>query len=232
MLSSLLDPRTPKSHLDLITLALLGFQIILFLALPFAVSRYFFMLYFALWRLAYNVGLGWLLRQQSERKWIVRMVQRHQWMNSEKRPKFSAWVKSQLIGKMGPDYQYERVPLEYNAWLFFRHLADVVLLNDFLSYCFFAFSWLQFPPNHSVFLHVLRWIAGVVLILFNLWVKIDAHRVVKDYAWYWGDCFYERLDELVFDGVFSLAPHPMVRLSPTHSVFRKSCNLLLVFRRM
>lgn len=110
----------------------------------------------------------------------------------------------------------------------FRHFVDVILLNDFLAYCFFGISFLQFPSNHSFTFHALRWLAGLSLVFFNLWVKVDAHRIVKDYAyvltlwnknplpvlifffplahrWYWGDAFFLSMQNLVFDGVFEVS---------------------------
>lgn len=70
------------------------------------------------------------------------------------------------------------------VWILFRHGVDVILLNDFLSYVLFSLSFLTWsgPPGHSVLFHVLRWVGGFVLLLFNLWVKTDAHRIVKDFA--------------------------------------------------
>ncbi|KAK4053652.1 phosphatidylethanolamine N-methyltransferase [Microbotryomycetes sp. JL221] len=202
MLSSLFDPRLPKSHIDILTLTLLGLQVVLFISLPLHISRAFFLVYFALWRLAYNAGLGYVLRRQSEHRWIVRTVQKHGWMDKAQRPRVHKWIAGELKAKMGKDYDFEAVPLEFNVWIMFRHFVDVILLNDFLSYFFFAISFITVPPGHSFIFHVLRWVGGLTLILFNLWVKVDAHRIVKDFAWYWGDAFFLSLQNL-------FAPHPM-----------------------
>ncbi|KAI0331371.1 phosphatidylethanolamine N-methyltransferase [Cubamyces sp. BRFM 1775] len=205
---TLFHPGYPKSHIDLFNLALLGLQLVLFFTLSRTASRVFFLFYFAFWRAAYDLGLGWVLTKQSKKKWIVREVQRLGWLDEKRRPEVRQWIKKQLAGKMGKDYSFDELPLEYNTWLLFRQLVDIILLNDFLAYCMFAFSCFRVPEGLSTGVHVMRWIGGIALIAFNLWVKTEAHNVVKDYGWYWGDVFFQR-GALVFDGVFELAPHPM-----------------------
>lgn len=54
VLTGLFDPRLPKSSLDLVTLATLGSQVLLWLYLPNEVSKWLFMVLFAFWRLAYK----------------------------------------------------------------------------------------------------------------------------------------------------------------------------------
>ncbi|CAL1698213.1 unnamed protein product [Somion occarium] len=205
---TLFHPGYPKSHLDLLNLGLLGFQLVLFAFFPRSASRLFFFLYFAFWRAAYDVGLGWVLTKQSKKKWIVREVQRLGWLDEKRQPAIRGWIGKQLAGKMGKDYSFDELPVEYNTWLLFRQLVDIILLNDFLAYCMFAFACFRVPDGLSTMMHVMRWVGGIALIAFNLWVKTEAHGVVKDYGWYWGDCFFQR-GALVFDGVFELAPHPM-----------------------
>ncbi|KAH0833927.1 phospholipid methyltransferase-domain-containing protein [Lanmaoa asiatica] len=208
VLTALFHPAYPKSHLDVLNLSLLGFQLVLFYLLPRPVAKVFFLVYFAFWRAAYDAGLGWVLTQQSKKKWIVREIQRLGWLDQNRKPAMRNWIRAQLAGKMGKDYSFDELPLEYNTWLLFRQLVDVILLNDFLAYCMFAFSCFRVPVGLSFTVHVMRWIGGLALIAFNLWVKTEAHSVVKDYGWYWGDVFFQR-GNLVFDGVFELAPHPM-----------------------
>ncbi|PWN45243.1 hypothetical protein IE81DRAFT_209163 [Ceraceosorus guamensis] len=209
MLTSIFSPYAPKTPLDILTIVSLSAQVLLFFALSRSSARIVFACYFAFWRAAYNAGLGWVLKQQSEHNWIVKIVKREGWMDKKSSPKMEEAVRKHLKAKMGKGYKYEKVPIEYNIWLLFRSIVDVILLNDFTAYSLFAFSCTRLPEGHSAMMHVLRWAAGWTLIFFNLWVKMDAHRVVKDYAWYWGDCFFLCLQSLVFDGVYELAPHVM-----------------------
>ncbi|WFD30344.1 phosphatidylethanolamine N-methyltransferase [Malassezia sp. CBS 17886] len=208
MLSSIFRPDTAKTPLDLVTILLLLLQFALYAMLSRRAAQVFFVVYFAFWRISYNAGLGFLLTKQSQSQWIVRLVQQRGWMDPQRCPRISAWVRQQLTMKMGRTYNMAEMPTEYNTWLLFRSMVDVILLNDFTAYSLFGLSCMHGVGSNAV-LFVVRWITGLLLLLFNIWVKVDAHRVVKDYAWYWGDCFFLCLQNLVFDGVYEVAPDPM-----------------------
>ncbi|KAF9436003.1 phosphatidylethanolamine N-methyltransferase [Entomortierella beljakovae] len=209
MLSEIFDMSKKKSAFDLITLAVMGVQIFLFFTLPKSITRWLFLILFLFWRAGYNAGLGYLLKLQSERKGLVAWAKEKGIFDKSRGDGWYQWLKQELTCKMGPDYDFDAVPIEFNTWLLYRQLVDLILMNDFTTYVCFALSWLTFPSGSGFFSHVLRWIAGFILVFFNIWVKLDAHRVVKDFAWYWGDFFFLIEQSLTFDGVFEMAPHPM-----------------------
>lgn len=39
--------------------------------------------------------------------------------------------------------------------------------------------------------------------------KAASHKVLGAYAWFWGDFFFRMEQELTFDGIFEMVPHPM-----------------------
>ncbi|KAF7869766.1 hypothetical protein EAF04_004550 [Stromatinia cepivora] len=214
MVSQLLDPRQPKNLSDLIVLVILALHIFALYALPSSLKRPVFAVLFLFWRGCYNVGIGYLLHIQSHHKRIVAWAKKWNLFenpNTGKNPR--PWlynlIKTELETKIPEDYKLEEAPMEYNTWLVFRRVVDLILMCDFTSYCLFAVACGSAPADESLAMSILRWGAGIILVLFNLWVKLDAHRVVKDYAWYWGDFFYLIDQELTFDGVFEMAPHPM-----------------------
>ena len=107
VLTTLLHPGYQKSHLDLLNLALLALQILLFFLLSRKAAQIFFLFYFAFWRAAYDGGLGWVLTKQSKKKWIVREVQRLGWLDEKRKPAVRKWVRKQLADKMGKDYSFD-----------------------------------------------------------------------------------------------------------------------------
>ena len=148
VITALFHPSYPKSHIDILNLGLLALQLILFYTLPPTPRKLFFFLYFAFWRAAYDAGLGYVLTKQSKRKWIVKTVEKLGWLDQERRPEVRAWIRRQLVGKMGKDYSFDvrlfihvadslprstahlqELPLEYNTWLLFRQAVDIILIK-------------------------------------------------------------------------------------------------------
>ncbi|KAF9175138.1 phosphatidylethanolamine N-methyltransferase [Mortierella sp. AD011] len=209
MLSEIFDMSKKKSAFDLLTLAVMGVQILMFFTLPKHVTRWLFLVLFLFWRAGYNAGLGYLLKLQSERRGLVAWAKEKGIFDKKRGDGWYEWLKQELTYKMDSDYDFDAVPIEFNTWLLYRQLVDLILMNDFTTYLCFALSWLTFPAGSGFISHLLRWVAGFILVFFNIWVKLDAHRVVKDFAWYWGDFFFLIEQSLTFDGVFEMAPHPM-----------------------
>ncbi|KAI8143674.1 phospholipid methyltransferase-domain-containing protein [Fennellomyces sp. T-0311] len=210
MVTALLNPKEKKSFFDILTLGAMAIEIGLYFVLPSWFKQPLFIFIFMFWRLAYNAGLGALLKYQSDSKGLVRLATHYKIFDKEANPKLYRWLQVQLSMKMGDDYDFATAPLEYNTWLLYRQLVDLILMNDFTSYICFALSWFNTSPQTSFFMgDTMRYFGGLFLILFNIWVKLDAQRVVKDFAWYWGDFFFLIEQSLTFDGVFEMAPHPM-----------------------
>lgn len=69
-----------------------------------------------MWRLAYNAGLGYVLKRQSETRWIVRTVKRNGWFDEKRQPKIAQWAKNELKKKMGKDYDFTVRVLTASFW--------------------------------------------------------------------------------------------------------------------
>ncbi len=214
MVSQLLSPSQPKNLSDLFVLAVLGIHIVTVYLLPPSLRIPIYAVVFLFWRACYNVGIGYLLHLQSNHWRLVAWAKRSKVFVNPKtgdnpHPILFHMLKREMETKIPENYKFEDAPIEYNTWLVFRRVVDLILMCDFVSYVLFAMACAGRPADEGAVLTALRWITGWGLFGFNLWVKLDAHRVVKDYAWYWGDFFYLIDQELTFDGVFEMAPHPM-----------------------
>jgi phosphatidylethanolamine N-methyltransferase len=217
MVSGLFDFSEPKSLFDAFLIGILALHALAAYQLPSDWKKPVFAAVFLFWRASYNLGIGLLLRVQSHHKLLVAWARRFHLFenpqtNKNPRPWLYGLLKRELSTKLSKDYDFDTAPIEYNTWLVFRRLVDLILMCDFVSYCLFAIICAHVPINESILAGAGRWVLGIALVLFNIWAKLDAHRVLTDYAWYWGDFFWlvnHEDQELTWDGVFELAPHPM-----------------------
>ena len=237
MVSQLLSPYQPKNISDLIVVAVLGLHILTLYALPSSWRVPVFAVIYLVWRTSYNLGIGYLLHLQSNHTRLVTWAKKSKIFVDPKTgrnpyPGFYRFMKREFEVKIPKDYSFEHVPIEYNAWMLFRRAVDLILMCDFVSYCLFAIANGSAPAGEPFYMTAFRWAFGWTLFGFNLWVKLDAHRVVKDFAWYWGDFFFLIDQELTFDGVFEMAPHPMYSVGYAGfygiSLMAASYNVLII----
>ncbi|ORY04072.1 hypothetical protein K493DRAFT_404790 [Basidiobolus meristosporus CBS 931.73] len=193
--TTLFDPEVDKSIVEYLTLCTFFGQISLFFILEDAVRQSFFIYSFLFWRSLHHLGIGLLLRYQSRDHGLVRFLNERRWFSegSAQHP----FILSILRSKMGEDYSCEESPIEFNTWLLFRQLVDLVVVNDFFSYVCFALSFFRISSESTIFALALRWGIGVGLILFQLRIQINIHSSPENHSVYWG-CFFFQSDKTPF----------------------------------
>lgn len=205
---------------------ILGFVLVFYTDLP----RSVFVCLTIFWRLAYDLGLGLLLRYQSEKRIITRWYERWNSDSSNWRYKFLRLMVPRRF-KDGSEYKPESFPAEFNAWIVFKQLVTFILANDVAFYIVCGIKCFTRPSELTVWVAG-QYLLGLVLIIFNYWAKVDAHRCIGEYCWYWGDFFYLKNQNLTFDGIFELFPHPMYSVGYSsyygYSLICRSYTMLFV----
>eukprot|EP01095_Lingulamoeba_sp_RSL-Kostka_P010227 TRINITY_DN3647_c0_g1_i1.p1 TRINITY_DN3647_c0_g1~~TRINITY_DN3647_c0_g1_i1.p1 ORF type:complete len:778 (+),score=246.15 TRINITY_DN3647_c0_g1_i1:152-2335(+) len=165
---------------------------------------------FLFWRFCYNVGLGYLLKKQSETSLVTQIYEALSKI-PEINKILNRVIKSCIIIEKDQDEEelLNELPVEFKAWCSFRGFIDIILGHDVGSYICFCLAFIQCPSFDNIMYDVFLYLVGIGLIVLTLWAKMDAYRVVKDFAWYWGDFFFLIEQNLTFDRVFAMFPHPM-----------------------
>lgn len=165
----------------------------------------FLIFIFLFWRLAYNLGLGLILRGQSRHSSYTKWIQGL----SGKSRGLVYWAVSKSLGDK---YVWMKTPVEFNTWIAFRALAMLILANDGWTYVLLAFRCWQPIVTTSMWDYikiVACIVGGTILNLLCCWIKASAHDCVGDFAWYWGDFFFKIEGSFTMSGVFKFFPHPM-----------------------
>jgi phospholipid N-methyltransferase len=170
------------------------------------------------WRLCQNVGLGLLLKRQSDEgaltSWVTSLREKP---FSQENEAVSMMLRSSMVGDFDVLNDHT-LPPSYPAWVVLRTLVNIVEANDVFAFTLTAVMYglldragaLEGQIGGSLLARVGDML-GVLLVALSLYSKLAARRIAGDYAWYWGDFFFIRTGdvELSFDGVFDLFPHPM-----------------------
>ncbi|EGV63941.1 hypothetical protein CANTEDRAFT_93448 [Yamadazyma tenuis ATCC 10573] len=218
MVKTLFDPTIRKSLFEKVIVFGLIFNFSFIFWFSNSIRIDYFIAGYLFWRFAYDFGIGYLLYNQSKYNKMVNWAKKLQVFEVGSNSWLARLIRYEISSQMGTKYSINDYPIEFNTWLVFRKVVDLILMNDFVFFmglfvvCSIDkdYQFINFDQQPA-WLVYFRLIVGPILILFNYWVKNDAHNVIKDYAWYWGDFFFRQInnEDLIFDGVFEMVPHPM-----------------------
>lgn len=214
MVKTLFDPTVRKSYLEMAIVVILLSNFLVFLIPSNQMRILVFIGLYIIWRLGYNFGIGYLLHNQLNYNRLVKWAEHLQLFTGSS--PLAKFAQAEVRAQRGPTYDVSAYPIEFNTWLIFRKVVDLILMSDFTAFICLVIACainddFQFIKDQPMWLIALRLVVGWLFILFNLWVKVNAHNTIKDYAWYWGDFFFRQInnEDLIFDGVFEMVPHPM-----------------------
>lgn len=166
---------------------------------------------FFFWRLAYNVGLGVILNSQSQRRTFQKLYltlygDGKGWQAGV----LDHLAIRQLPAGLRAKQSIRDYPQVFRAWLVYKNLVNIILVNDGATYILLGLKYFNVPGWSDLTpLVFLQYAVGLFLCLFNYWAKVDAHRCIGEFCWFWGDFFFRKDLHLTFDGIFELFPHPM-----------------------
>ncbi|KAF9140205.1 phosphatidylethanolamine N-methyltransferase, partial [Linnemannia schmuckeri] len=96
MVTEIFDMSKRKSVFDIITLVVMGVQVLLFFTLPTSIKKWLFLILFVFWRAGYNAGLGYLLKMQSSRRGLVALAREKGIFDRNRGSPWYDWLKDEL----------------------------------------------------------------------------------------------------------------------------------------
>ena len=129
--------------------------------------------YFLFFRLSYDVGLGALLRAQSEHATFTRWYDRQ--LQAVGGVRSSHWLArlfhhlaaSQIARSSSqPPVDVDCYPTAFRAWLVYKNLVNVILINDGLNYLLLGIKCFHLPTQLT-WLVALQYAVGLFLGVFN-----------------------------------------------------------------
>ena len=168
----------PLTVLEYVSIALMLLQLYFF---QYALAGFIF------WKAAYLLILGYGLKYQSIDKRLVYWLE--QLNMGQKLPcppsDYVLYWRNQVALYMerctGSPYDYTCMPIEFNAWILFRQVSDLLTANAIVAYFLLVFKY--YYPNLEYFVrHVTHIIGGSAFLLFNVWIRSDMFNSLDDFS--------------------------------------------------